>query len=132
MSTAAMAKVAGSMHAWTTMPVTPEAMMAETGNVANAAAEVPMFPEMLVDVAVLFTTGVPIAAPMRPAASTPSAKVSQREEWCFAEDIARDMVERSGDSRRTKWWPWSRAVAIRGELDGDCFGGYPPSPLFLF
>ena len=130
MLTAAMAKVAGSTHAWTTMLVTPEATTAETGNVANAA-EAPMFPEISVDVAVMFKTGVPIAASMRPAASTASAEASQREEWCFAGDIARDIVERSGDSRRTEWWPRSRGVAIRGELDCDCFGGYPPFPLFL-
>ena len=130
MSTAAMAKVGGSTHAWTTMLVTPEATTAETGNVANAA-EVPMFPEISVDVAVMFKTGVPIAASMRPAASTASVGAPKREEWCLTEGIAPDTVEGSGDSRRTKWWPRSRGAAIRGELDCDCFGGYPPFPLFL-
>lgn len=77
MLTAIMAKVAKASLARTTMFGTPEAMMAEREDAANAASEVPVLPDMLVDLAAMYQRKVLTTASMRPTASTASVEVPQ-------------------------------------------------------
>ena len=118
MLTAAMAKVAKYEIAGATTLETPVARMAKTGGAAIAAKEVPMFPLTMVGLAETSARAVRPAASVRPTASTASVEAPQREAWRLAEDFATDMVGGGGDSRGTKWRPWPKGVALRGELVG--------------
>ena len=93
--TAAMVKMATPVLAETTVLATPETLTASMMNVVLAA----------------------LTALMRPTALLTSRLAAARDAAmpCFAEEFAGAMGARSGDS------PWSRAVALRGELDGGCF-----------
>ena len=119
--TAAMAKVAKEPLPGTTTLEPPGVLTAKTSGAAIAAWKVLTCTLVLVDLAEMFTRTVRLAALLRPTASMAPVQSSQREEWCQAEDLAEDMLQRSGDLRRTKWRPWSSRVALRGELAGGCF-----------